>query len=174
MIEKITVDIKLTKFGRETKLGHQIDFLQRAFEISNKRAHSLAQKLSGSFDNSLIVDLNYRQLARYTALRVIQRNKQNDYAWGYPRIIDFVEAEEPPQADKPIELRPGLRTVEKSSTEQNLEKDQDDLKSDAFRWRYFIAKVIAFNLNSNAQFENSEERQSELNKFIDAGIKDNG
>lgn len=111
MAEKITVTLRTSSTDRDKYLMHdQRKFLQTALEISHKRAQSLISQMQNN-DHSIVVDLNYRQFARYAALRVMQRNTEGAYRWEYPKVIDFVEDEVYVPPIQPIELRPGLRAV---------------------------------------------------------------
>ncbi len=88
-------------------------FLQEALEISFQRAKSLVNQMASQVTASrqkLTVDLNYRQYARYAAMRRTPVSLGN--YWISPTVSKFVECV-PAPAPQPetIELRPGRRTV---------------------------------------------------------------
>ena len=115
-VEKITVEIgtigKGSSHAREFERTHSIDmdWISDVLEISKKRASSLISSLRhGSVHANvackITVDLDYQQLARYTARR--QVDGLNRY-WKYPHVLEFVENQET-ECDQPLELRPGKR-----------------------------------------------------------------
>lgn len=76
-------------------------------EISVRRASTLLHRMNtAQAAGSVVVALNYRQLARYTALRQLRLSFR---FWKYPVVIQLEEnrVDEKPE---PIELRPGLRS----------------------------------------------------------------
>lgn len=113
MTEKVTWI--LAKRGKKSRQDHPpvitsngIQFLQRVFEISYKRANKLWDRMSQSEGTSdeVTVVTNYRQLARYICLR-----QENNKYWIYPRILEHIEDVEEEITEQPIELRPDLRSV---------------------------------------------------------------
>lgn len=116
--EKVTVKIgrittqsaRSDDFNRT--VSQDINWLRKTFEISYARADKLLRDMGG--DNALntatschiVVDLDYRQLARYVAKR--QVDDLNKY-WKYPHVIAHVESDCVPDEHDPIELRPGIR-----------------------------------------------------------------
>lgn len=117
-MEKVTVriqrsttkssDAMLFRFVR----SDDVSFLKSAFEISHKRADNLIKSLEKDFEScggateSIIVDLNYRQLARYTAKRQVEG--LNKY-WKYPLVLEHIEDTNFDAVPKSIELRPSFR-----------------------------------------------------------------
>lgn len=114
-MEKITVEIGTIGKGSshagefDRNRSVDMDWISDVLEISKKRALSLVSSLRHNYhDNAscrITVDLDYQQLARYTARR--QVDGLNKY-WKYPHVLEFVEHQEH-ECDRPLELRPGKR-----------------------------------------------------------------
>lgn len=115
-MEKITVKIgainkrstKYTAHGNTP--NNNALWLSKALEISYKRALGLlikAQKetISNAVDY-IYVDLNYRQLGRYTAFR--RKDLNTTECWKYPHVISYEEDTRDKEGPV-IELRPGYR-----------------------------------------------------------------
>lgn len=116
-MEKVLVKIghvgkSSTKFISLREWKKDIDFIQSCFEISYKRAHKVVNFLRKQFNEStscyIEVNLNYRQLARYTAKRQVEG--LNQY-WKYPHVLEHIEDYEETNHNVPIELRPGKRDI---------------------------------------------------------------
>ena len=120
-MEKVTVRIgkigPCSGYAREFPKNCEskdVQWLSETFEISVKRANKILQAMkeydpSNQTSNYLVVDLSYRQLARYTAKRQVE--DLNKY-WKYPLVLEHIEGKEERGDElKPIELRPGCREV---------------------------------------------------------------
>ena len=119
-MEKVTVRIgrigpKSENWSRELRPpSEDIRWLEVTFEISHKRAYKLWQSM-GQYDPTndvshyAVVDLSYRQLARYTAKRQVEGLNR---FWKYAHVLEHIEGKEERGDElKPIELRPGCREV---------------------------------------------------------------
>lgn len=86
-------------------------FLSNALEISRRRAQNLITKLGNSAmqSNSIEVNVNYRQLGRYQAMR--RRPVDLWKYWLAPNVIEYEEETEEEQREQPVELRPGIRKI---------------------------------------------------------------
>lgn len=112
-MEKITVKIGVpggTSVNREQVPDLAcIKWLSRVLEISFNHAQTIVNRLRKSGKNCkssyVTLDMNYRQLARYT---VIRKTEQLGEYWKYPHIEEFIEDNQIPDCDV-IEVRPSYR-----------------------------------------------------------------
>ena len=92
--------------------SNDVTFLQTALEISEKRAIKINDILEkecnlGHVSAYIVVNLSYKQLAKYTAKRQVEG--LNKY-WKYPHVLKYVEDEDVLEDYKsPYEIRPGIR-----------------------------------------------------------------
>jgi hypothetical protein len=91
----------------DRKFDEDCKWLQDTLEISFKRARNLILKSEGNSGttDTIIVILDYRQLARYTAKR--QVDDLNRY-WKFPHVLEFEEEPETPDVTV-FELRAAYR-----------------------------------------------------------------
>lgn len=98
-----------TDFNRDANRC-DIQFLQECFEISYKRAqnilHAMKKDREHCSTDEVEMNLTYRQLARYVAMR--QVSGLNKY-WKYPHVLEHIEEDEE-DCQQVIEIRPGVRT----------------------------------------------------------------
>ena len=115
-MEKITVQIGLA-LGRSIQLSSErtrdIKWMMRVLDCSWKRAVRIIDALYGQYKQArqpyLILVMDYKQLAKYTAYRATDDLVSR---WVYPKVKGLVH-DKPPELeyqDMPIECRPGRRT----------------------------------------------------------------
>ena len=111
-MEKVIVIIgRLTKAPFLLSRTNQDDrnWLQDTFEISPGRAATLVATMNQDTmgtSQRVTVALDYRQLARYTVRRNVE--KLTRY-WKYPKVLEHIEEDDPKEELHPIELRPYFR-----------------------------------------------------------------
>lgn len=115
MAERVTTKIGIP--GNSSTGLHQVSnqqrdniWLSKVFEISNQKAQELITNLYKNKKQNatayIFVDITYRQLGRYVALR---RSDALSIYWRYPAVEHVMEEADPPHDLQPIELRPGIK-----------------------------------------------------------------
>jgi len=113
MMEKVTIIISKGQHAcNEPEQGQHVSFLQAALQISRRRACRINDALSkqcGAY-SKLTIDVDYKQLGAYTALR--RKPVELMKVWKHPEIVAHEFGCPPPRpCDQPIELRPTHRRI---------------------------------------------------------------
>ena len=105
-MEKVTVSIHFSKTAQKAANYSdtaKVKFLEEAFELHPTNAHTLAQQMIVN-DNTIILNLTYRQIGKYAALRSMYKVIK---IWKAVSVLNVIT--EDSDTPIPIELRPGFR-----------------------------------------------------------------
>jgi hypothetical protein len=94
------------------RYSQDLFFLEKAFQISHKRAKALIDRLESqtrATSQTITVVLTHEQLGRYAAMRRCPVDLYN--YWLAPNVREYEPEVEEDEEPETIELRPGRRTV---------------------------------------------------------------